>query len=256
MSKYKYNVKRSESINKEFLHGPIKCTELPKTVDLRSLCPPVYDQGDLGSCTANAGCAANSMRLARPDLMFSRLYLYYKERQLEGDIQDDGGAQISDIGKVLQEFGVCLEKEDPYDVGTFTATPTAEDDAEAAQYKISSYKSLSDIDHIKAYLATNKKPVLMGMDVYESFESDAVAATGKVPMPSRSEQCLGGHAVLIVGYIDGPAASSFFDRLFKKPSGCFIVRNSWGESWGDKGYFYLPYEYVLEKLAFDFWTIM
>lgn len=260
MAKYNYNLRPSTPDERDFKVMPINTAKLPSTVDLRPLCPPVYDQGQLGSCTGNAGCAANTIRLAKQDkknldLMFSRLYLYYKERSLEGTISEDAGAQMRDICKALNKFGVCLESTIPYDITKFADTPSAAADTEAAKYKISTYSSLTDVNHIKAYLATQQQPVLMGMQVYDSFESDAVASNGIVPLPKRGEQLLGGHAVLIVGYKDANPVKEALASLVGKPAGYFIVRNSWGPDWGDKGYFYLPYEFVTKKLAYDFWVI-
>jgi len=216
--------------------------QLPACVDLRSLCSPVVDQGALGSCTANAiasGLREFLLLQAKHTLVpLSRLFLYYEERKLENTINEDSGAMIRDGMKVLQTMGVCPEAEQPYNIAKFTKAPTAKDIADAVKYKISEYHRVTSLTLLKATLFANQ-PVVVGIDVYESFESDAVATTGVVPMPVADEQLLGGHAVLAVGYDDT-----------KKQ---VIVRNSWGAGWGDKGYFYLPYDYFATHVS-DMWT--
>lgn len=236
-----YNLTKDVPDGRDFkLHyEPHTSVRLPSTVDLRAKCPPVFDQGDLGSCTANAGVGARMYQSV--STMLSRLDLYYCERVLEGTINQDSGASIRDICKVLNKWGVCEESFYPYDITKFTQPPSPAAACNAFKYIINVYHSLSTLDDIKNYLAFNQKPIIMGMDVYTSFESDKVAKTGSVPMPKKNEQMLGGHAVLIVGY----------SNTKKK----LIVRNSWGTNWGMEGYFYLPYDYVSKGLAYDFWVI-
>lgn len=213
---------------------------LPPSIDLRANCPSVYDQGNLGSCTANAGIAARVM-LNNLNTELSRLFQYYMERKIEHDINTDGGAQMRDIGKVLLQFGATPEAYCPYVIADFKNAPTQTAVNQAQQFKIKAYHSVADMPGIKQVLALMQQPVLAGIDVYESFESNKVAANGIVPVPKPTEKNLGGHAILIVGYNDA-----------KK---WFICRNSWGESWGDKGYFYLPYEFFTKGFASDFWVL-
>lgn len=243
-----YNLKRDEVDERDYkkLYRPHPSLTLPKSVDLREKMPPVYDQLDLGSCTANAGVAYRSYLLLPEDSTppeLSRLDLYWEERDIEGTVNEDSGATMRDVGKALKKSGVCEEKYYPYDVDDFTDTPSKKANENALKYKISAYSRLSDTDNIMIYLAVHQKPVLMGMDVYESFESDETSKTGMVTLPKDTEELLGGHAVLIVGY------KYIKDDLY------FIVRNSWGEQWGDKGYFYLPVEYIKKGYAYDFWVL-
>lgn len=239
-----YNLKKQAPDERDFQMKSIinvhKSVKLPASVDIRSLCPPVYDQGSLGSCTANAAVAARIM-LNKLKVDLSRLFQYYQERVIEKDVNQDGGAQMRDIGKAIATYGICEESYFPYDVTKFTKAPTAAAKTNALKYKIKSYYAVKTTDEIKQVIALQQQPVLIGIDVYESFESDKVAANGIVPLPKKTEKLLGGHAVLVVGYDDA-----------KK---WFIVRNSWGPKWGDKGYFYLPYTYFTKGFASDFWVL-
>ncbi len=218
---------------------------LPKKVDLRKKCPPVYDQGDLGSCTANAIGGAfqfEQLKQKADDFVPSRLFIYYNERVIEHSVDTDAGAAIRDGIKSVASIGVCPETEWPYVIAKFAVKPPNPCYVHAAKHKVLSYQRLSHtLNQMKGCLASGY-PFVFGFTVYESFESDEVAQTGHAPMPGPKEATLGGHAVLSVGYDDA--------------SQWFIVRNSWGAKWGMKGYFTLPYQYLMDdNLADDFWTI-
>ncbi len=222
----------------------VKPEKLPSSVDLRSDDTPVQEQGKLGSCTANA-LAGNLDFLKKQNLHkvldFSRLFIYYNERVIEHTVSSDSGGMLRDGIKSLVKLGCCPESEWPYDVTKFTDKPTPRDYADALEFQITSYYRLSSLNQMKHTLAIGF-PFVFGFLVYESFESEEVAQTGVVPMPGKNERLLGGHAVMAVGYDDE-----------KK---WLIVRNSWGVAWGDKGYFFLPYGYLLDAhLSADFWTI-
>ena len=238
----KYNLK-TESVKHPYklTHQDFKKKVLSSKIDLRSNFPPCYDQGNLGSCTANALLGAYQYK----DKNFegSRLFLYYNERKREGDIPDDGGAMISTGIQSLLNEGVCAEARWPYVIDNFALQPTNECYTDALKHRSAhSYQVSTDERSIKASL-NNGLPVIVGILVYSSFESMTVARTGIVPMPTKRDVLLGGHVVLVVGYDDS-----------KK---LWIVRNSWGTTWGDKGYFYLPYNYLLtqSQLASDMWVI-
>jgi len=220
-----------------------KAEQLPTKVDLQDKCSPIVDQGELGSCTANAiasGLREYLLKNKATWIALSRLFLYWEERNLEGTVNEDSGAEIRDGMKVLNKIGVCPEIDWPYDISTFTNTPTDKMVADAIPYKIVEYHRITSLEKLKAALAEGL-PVVIGIEVYESFESNAVSKTGIVPLPNTStEKYLGGHAVLVVGYDDD-----------KKQ---MIVRNSWGTDWGDKGYFYLPYDYYSKGYVSDCWT--
>jgi C1A family cysteine protease len=221
--------------------------ELPKEVDLRDKMSPVVDQGQLGSCTANA--IASGLReylllqSGDPFVQLSRLFLYWHEREMEGHVREDSGAYIRDGMKVLQKIGVCPEADFPYRPEHFADTPTQKAETDAAAYRIGEYHRVLDLDALKAALAEGL-PVVIGMKVYESFESEEVARTGKVPVPKKStERVLGGHAMLAVGYKD------------RGNAGYVIVRNSWGAGWGDQGYCYIPYKMFKDPdILLDMWT--
>ena len=222
--------------------------ELPPKVDLRSKCPPVYDQGQLGSCTANAiGAAFEFDQLKQQpdkDFMPARLFIYYNEREIEGTIDTDSGAMIRDGVKSVAKAGVCSEAMWPYDITKFRDKPTTTCYKDAAKHQAIVYQRvLNTQNQLQGCLAAGG-PVIFGFSVYESFETAEVARTGVMPMPSiTTEKLLGGHAVLAVGYDDA--------------SQRFIVRNSWGTGWGQKGYFTMPYGYLTNpQLAQDFWTIV
>lgn len=256
--KYAYTYKRDKKDTRDFRFSdsfsPHREVVLPRSVDLRSKCSPVYNQGDLGSCTANAGCTCRSMLLNNNTINLSRLFLYYIERGLEGEIGKDAGASLRDTCKSIYEIGVCEEKYMPYDVEKFAHRPSKAALVNASQYRIKAYKSLANLDEIKQNLAFRQQPVLLGMDVYESFESDVVAKTGYMPLPTKNEKSLGGHAVLVVGYQEMVRSYGFINKRQTK-TGYLIVRNSWGDSWGDKGYFYMPYDYVSPVYTYDYWIM-
>jgi len=221
-------------------------TVLPPSVDLQSACPPiVYDQGALGSCTANAIAGALEFDLGKQklcDFMPSRLFIYYNERKIEGTVDSDSGAMIRDGIKSVAKQGVCTEDLWPYEIDKFTEEPTSACYTAALDNQALSYQRVpQNLDQMRGCLA-NGFPFVFGFTVYESFESREVAKTGVVPMPGTGESILGGHAVLAVGYDDETQR--------------FRVRNSWGSGWGDGGYFTIPYAYLTKRsLASDFWTI-
>jgi C1A family cysteine protease len=220
-------------------------TALPKKADLRPKMPKIYDQGQLGSCTANAIGAAfefEQIKEGQTDFMPSRLFIYYNERALEGTIDTDSGAMIRDGMKSVAKVGVCTETTWPYDVPRFTEKPPKTAYTEAKKHQALVYRRvMANLHQMQGCLASGY-PFVFGFSVYESFMSEDVAKTGKVPLPPRGEQLLGGHAVLAVGYDDADQS--------------FIVRNSWGTAWGIKGYCTMPYGYLTDpQLARDFWAI-
>ena len=219
---------------------------LPPSIDLRNQCPTVYDQGQLGSCTANGiGGAIQFDRMKQkltPDFVPSRLFIYYNERVIEHTVNSDSGAMIRDGVKSVSKQGVCPETDWPYDITQFAKKPPTNCYKEALQYKAVQYQRLlQNVNQLKGCLASGY-PFVVGFTVYDSVESQTVAQTGIVPMPGSAEQVLGGHCVVAVGYDDSQQR--------------FFIRNSWGTGWGMQGYCTMPYAYLTDaNLASDFWTI-
>lgn len=223
---------------------------LDTKVDLRKSCPPVWDQGQLGSCTAHGLGAAfqfNEMKQKKVGaFMPSRLFIYYNERVMINTVNSDSGANIRDGIKSLNTQGVCPESEWPYDDKTgagarFIKKPTAKCYSDAMKNQVVSYQRLDNtiITQLKSCLCDGY-PFVFGFTVYQSFQS--IVKNGMMPMPSTTENVLGGHCVMAAGFDDTKQV--------------FIVRNSWGPSWADKGYFYMPYAFISSKhYASDFWTI-
>jgi C1A family cysteine protease len=178
------------------------------------------------------------------------LFIYYNERVEENTVNSDSGASLRDGVTAVNKWGAPPETEWPYYTSKFTVKPPANVYTDALNYKALSYAAVNqDANTTKACIAAGYGYVF-GFTVYESFESEQVAATGIVPMPGNDESVLGGHAVVAVGYNDGPKTVNGI------PPQYYVVRNSWGPSWGVKGYFFMPYAYMLDSnLADDFWQI-
>lgn len=229
---------------------------LPSKMDLRPFCSPVFDQGDYGSCTSQS-LAGHLEFLELKEIrentpapeefdvnsftLFSRLFIYYNEREIENTVNQDAGAQIRDGIKSLVQWGDCKEGNWSYLPNNVFTKPSEICYQEALNHRISSYFRLESLDDVRHCLFSGY-PVSFGFTVFESFQSPTVAHTGIVPVPFLNESVDGGHAVLAVGYDDS--------------NKWLIVRNSWGPTWGDKGYFYLPYEFVTNQdLSDDYWSI-
>ena len=224
---------------------PKKMKKLPTKVDLRTDKVAIFDQGSLGSCTANAISTAFAFELVKqndPLFVPSRLFIYYNTRLLEGNVDRDSGATLRNTIKSINKVGTCEEKYWPYAIEKFKNKPTESSYKDADGNKAIKYERLTrSLYDFKSCLASGH-PFVCGFAVYESFQTKEVAKTGKMPMPGPNERSLGGHAVIVMGYDD--------------ETECFIVRNSWGTKWGDKGHFYMPYNYLLNRnLADDFWVI-
>lgn len=222
---------------------------LPSKVDLRELCPPVLDQKSIGSCVSQA--LANDHLFAQkrfgtlsPELS-SRLFIYYNARAMIGTVDSDSGASVRDSIKSLATQGACKESLWPYSdkrraFPNFLSKPDDKCYEEALDHRISEYRRIINLRGIKECLAQGD-PIVAGFSVYSGFMSEKVARTGMMEMPNSNENLLGGHAILICGY---------FDEESK-----LLIMNSWGESWGIKGYFLMPYAMVLDGLVDDIWTI-
>ena len=217
-----------------------------KNVDLRATgnLPPVYDQGQTSSCTGNAIAAAiqYGLKCQSKNAYFpSRLFIYYNERLLEGTTNDpDAGAELRDGIKSVASHGVVDENLWPFDLNRVVEKPPEDLYQQAVKNVIKQYSRVPVKFNNMQNVLTHNIPIVFGISLYGSFMSDAVANTGVVPMPQKDENFIGGHAMLIVGSNDTH----------------FIVRNSWGEGWGDRGYCYIPHQYLTDQnLADDFWAV-
>ena len=238
---------------RDYLYAaPLKIMQkLPSKISLKKGCPPVYNQGNLGSCTANAlGAAFEFGKKKQKIATFrpSRLFLYYNERVMMNTVNSDSGAFLRDGVKSLNKQGICPEKDWTYDDdfssgAKFTQKPPKTCYTTAKKNQILSYWRIPiNLNSIKGCLAEGF-PFSFGFTVYDSFFNPSVAETGIMPMPNIAiESVRGGHAVLAIGYDDTKQA--------------VYVRNSWGSKWGIGGYFWMPYAYISNPAyCSDFWTI-
>lgn len=250
-----YGYKKDRFDERDFRRAAIHeevAAGLPTHFDNIGLEPPVWDQGDMGSCTGNAWAAAfeqvmhgQGLHVFRP----SRMAIYYLERELEGTTDQDAGAEIRSGIKVIAKYGVCPETMWPYLDRLLTVKPSPACMGASVKHKGLQYARVNqNASDIRAVIAA-RDPVVFGFNVYESFEGDEIAKTGIMSMPTSDEKLVGGHAVKIRGYDD------HFENL-DGSLGAFLVRNSWGKDWGQKGYFWMPYEFALDPAQVtDIWAL-
>ncbi|MCU0686116.1 MAG: C1 family peptidase, partial [Polyangiaceae bacterium] len=222
--------------------------KLPPRVDLRPFMTAVENQGQTSSCVANAVAGAYEYlakrHLGEEAYDVSRLFIYYNARDLGGSADEDGGSFIGDAIEGLKRYGACSERTWPFEESAVVERPSDDSFGEAASFLVEHAELVpTELDAWRSALAEGH-PVIFGISLFRSF--DAHRKKGLVPMPSASEASRashGGHAMLCVGYSDK-------DRLF-------VVRNSWGDGWGDKGYCYIPYDYLMNAKfnSGDSWII-
>lgn len=227
-----------------FYPAPSLTEKLPAKVDLRpNFDFPIYNQGQLGSCTANAIGAAVQYEMhkqGQKDWTPSRLFIYFNERLIEGNPWSDSGAQIRDGMKVVNQLGYPPEEVWPYAVNQFAVRPSLSVYTRAHNTRVTQYlRVYQDVGILKSCLASGF-PFVGGITVYSSFPQ--TGNWGVVPMPGPDDSVEGGHALIFVGYDDGPKT--------------FTFRNSWGPDWGNGGYGTIPYDYLHDpNLSADFWTV-
>lgn len=245
VKRYGWVPDRPDQRDQVFSAPPAAAAAAVPEMDLRAGCPEIYDQGRLGSCTANALAAAlefDMLKQRLPNFRPSRLFLYFATRELDGTVQADAGASIRNAMRAVSNTGFCSERLWPYQRRRFRVPPPQACYDMARLHRSISYARIPrQLAELKGCLSSGF-PFLFGFTAYESFETSAVAQSGALGLPQRSESVAGAHAVLAVGFDEG--------------SRRFLVRNSWGPGWGMEGHFWMPYEYLLnENLSDDFWTI-
>ncbi len=236
----------------EFIHSQLGvsaddmiCEAVTTNLDLSAKMDYIYDQGNIGSCVANA--ASWALKYNKPALSPSRLYVYYYARLFDfqqGDNRPniDDGTTIQQGFRVLNKKGVCTETLYPYITSKQGLQPPKSLDAGALKNRVIQYAPVQqDINYMKNLLKMGY-PFVFGIYVYQSFMTNAVTRTGIVPMPQSGEILLGGHAITAVGYDDTRQVIKF--------------ANSWGRGWGDRGYGYIPYAYITNgSMCGDIWTM-
>lgn len=221
---------------------------IPSKIDLREtgLVPPIVDQGGIGSCVGNATAKVLQfciLKQKQKDIDFSRLFIYYQGRLMAGTENEDSGMYIRDAVKVANRDGVCDEKLWKYDTSQFKKKPSETAYQEALNHQALKYERVARNHSDIGLRLAEGYPIVFGISVYDSFESQEVANTGIVPVPNgNAESLIGGHCVYMIGR-----------DVYKK---MYLCANSWGTDWGLKGFFWLPFQFIEDdNLSDDFWTI-
>lgn len=243
--KQELSLQRKDNCGTTHYSGNVFCATVPNGTLITRRNGAILISGN--SCTANAIAGAidfTRKKQGEPFLTPSRLFIYFGERVIEGTTDQDSGAEIRDGIKVVASQGVPPESEWPYVESQYATLPPANDYRDALAHKALQYSRVTQAEYfVKHCIAILGRPVVFGFTVFDALESDEVARTGILPVPDPNDSPIGGHAVVACGYDDRQRT--------------FLIRNSWGSSWGQSGYFMMPYAYLLNgSLADDFWTIL
>ena len=221
-------------------------------IDLRVSCPLVRSQGYIGSCTAFASTQLFDFVRKKNNLINwkpSPLFTYYATRKFANLQDQDSGASVREALKSTARDGVAMERHWPYDMAKYRENPPEEAWINAEKHQTLEYFRVDDFDK-SAFLGclNDGYPFVFGIYLYSSFNSFQTVLSGIVPNPDKeNEKRIGGHCMMAVGWkrIEQEGVEKEF----------LIVQNSWGDTWADKGFCYIPMEYIMSNDAFDFWTI-
>jgi C1A family cysteine protease len=251
-----------EMLSKAGVLKKVKKMTLPASMDLSQWFSAVENQGSLGSCTANAGVGMVEYfenKAFGKYIDASRLFLYKTTRNMSKSTGDTGAFLRTTMGAMVL-FGIPPEEYWPYVIADFDIEPSAFCYAFAQNYKTITYYRLDPpgttkedlLSRIKTNLAA-ALPSMFGFTVYSSYVQ--AESTGKIPYPTAGEKIVGGHAIVAAGYNDNMKIQNT-NSGSGTTTGAFLIRNSWGPEWGNNGYGWLPYEYVLKGLAIDWWSLL